>query len=69
MDFGANHWITAVLLAKRDRWLLWLPVFYGAGIGGTGFAFGAAEKINAGGGEGAARRTGEVVIERTPSTS
>jgi len=33
MDFGANHWITAALLAERDRWLLWLPVFLGAGTG------------------------------------
>ena len=31
--FGVNHWITAALLAERDRWLLWLPVFLGAGTG------------------------------------
>ncbi len=31
--FGDNHWISAALLAERDRWLLWLPVFLGAGTG------------------------------------
>ena len=31
--FGANHWISATLLAERDRWLLWMPVFRGAGTG------------------------------------
>jgi competence protein ComEC len=30
---GANHWIAATVLAERDRWLLWLPVFLGAGTG------------------------------------
>ena len=32
-NLGANHWIAAALLAERDRWLLWLPVFLGVGTG------------------------------------
>ncbi len=30
---GAASWLGDVFAAERDRWLLWLPVAFGAGIG------------------------------------
>ena len=30
---AGRHWLAATLAAERERWVLWLPVAFGAGIG------------------------------------